>query len=73
MSIATANLVPLDELAENSVVFLKHDLSSEGLAKGTQGTIVHVYEGGAGYEVEFGTAGHRPKLVTVEPSDIEPS
>jgi hypothetical protein len=65
---------PLDEvavLAEHSVVSLKHDLSSEGLTKGARGTIVHVYEGGAGYEVEFGTTGHRPKLVTVEPSDIE--
>jgi len=68
---STATLEPLDELAEHSVVCLKHDLSSAGLAKGARGTIVHVDEDGAGYEVEFGMSGQVPKLMTVEPSDIE--
>ena len=58
-------------LPEHAVVSLRHGLKNEGLRKGARGTIVHVYEGGAGYEVEFAKAGQRPKVVTVEPSDIE--
>ncbi|MBL9130974.1 MAG: DUF4926 domain-containing protein [Verrucomicrobiaceae bacterium] len=58
-------------LLEHAVVCLRHGLKNDGLRKGAKGTIVHVYEGGAGYEVEFAKAGGRPKVVTVEPADIE--
>lgn len=56
---------------EHEVVRLLHDLTEHDLRAGAKGTIVHVYEGGAGYEVEFTKVGQRPKVVTVEPSDIE--
>lgn len=58
-------------IAEHAVVRLCHDLSAEGLKVGDTGTVVHVYEGGAGYEVEFIHGRSRPKLLTVEPEDIE--
>jgi len=62
-----------DDIAEHTVVRLKHDLDGDGLKQGETGTVVDVYEGGVGYEVEFLAASPRPKLVTVEPSDIEPA
>jgi hypothetical protein len=57
-------------LAEHSIVCLSRDLG-EGLKAGEIGTIVHVYDGGAGYEVEFLRGRERPLLMTVEPEDIE--
>lgn len=56
---------------ELAVVRLRHDLEEECLKAGERGTIVHVYEGGSGYEVEFIKGRERPLLVTVEPADIE--
>ena len=58
-------------LPEQTVVSLRHGLENEELRKGARGTIVHVYEGGAGYEVDFTEAGQLRKVVTVELSDIE--
>lgn len=58
-------------LPEHAVVRLRHDLKTDGLKAGDMGTIVHVYEGGSGYEVEFIQGRKRPKLVTVEPADLE--
>lgn len=56
-------------LAEHAVVRLARDL--ESVRAGEVGTIVHVYEGGAGYEVEFQNGHERPLVLTVEPEDIE--
>lgn len=58
-------------LPEHALVRLLHALKADGLRAGARGTIVHVYAGGAGYEVEFVKAGQRPKVVTVEPADLE--
>jgi hypothetical protein len=58
-------------LPEHAVVRLRHQLKADGLKAGDRGTIVHVYEHGSGYEVEFIHGRKRPKLVTVEPADIE--
>ena len=40
-------------IREHDSVALTRDLPAEGLVKGDVGTVVHVYEGGAAYEVEF--------------------
>ena len=40
-------------LAEHSMVTLMRDVPNEGLRRGALGAIVHVYPGGAAYEVEF--------------------
>ena len=58
-------------LLDHSVVRLRHALKADDLKAGDTGTIVHVYEGGTGYEVEFIHGRKRPKLVTLEPADIE--
>jgi hypothetical protein len=44
------------------VVRLRHALKAGDLKAGDTGTIVHVYEGGTGYEVEFIHGRNRPKL-----------
>jgi hypothetical protein len=62
---------PSAPLPEHAIVRLRHALKADGLKAGATGTIVHVYEGGAGYEVEFVSGSKRPKIVTVEPADIE--
>jgi hypothetical protein len=43
-------------ISELDMVVLTRDLSEHGLQKGDVGTIVHVYNVGAAYEVEFVTA-----------------
>ncbi|MGB8432710.1 MAG: DUF4926 domain-containing protein [Burkholderiales bacterium] len=40
-------------IREHDSVALMRDLAAEGLVKGDVGTVVHAYEGGAAYEVEF--------------------
>ena len=40
-------------IGEFERVALTRDLPEEGLVAGDAGTVVHVYEGGKGYEVEF--------------------
>ena len=42
-------------MKEHDSVILTVDLPAEGLATGDIGTIVHVHQGGKGYEVEFMT------------------
>jgi hypothetical protein len=42
-----------------------------GLPAGAEGAIVHVYHGGAGYEVEFLKGRSLPAVVTVTPQEIE--
>lgn len=47
-------------------VVLTRDLPEEGLKAGDVGTVVHVYDGGAGYEVEFfSPSGGTVAVVTV--------
>ena len=40
-------------IKEFDLVTLKQDLAEKGLKQGDVGTVVMVYEGGRGYEVEF--------------------
>ena len=42
-------------IKELDCVALKADLPEYGLAAGDVGAVVHVYEGGRGYQVEFTT------------------
>ncbi len=58
-------------VAEHAMVRLRRDLPDAGIDAGELGSVVHVHEGGGGYEVEFLGGRRRPKLVTVEPADIE--
>ena len=58
-------------ILEHSVVRLHRALPEEGLKAGDLGAVVHVYEGGAGYEVEFLSGRSRPCLVTLTAEDVE--
>jgi hypothetical protein len=61
------------KLNELDMVVLKQDLPQEGLKQGDVGAVVLVYDGGAGYEVEFTTfKGQTLSVVTVEPDAIRP-
>lgn len=42
-------------IKEHDCVVLTKDLSEEGLVAGDIGTVVHIHNVGAGYEVEFAT------------------
>lgn len=54
-------------------VVLTCDLPGEGLIAGDAGTVVHVYEGGKGYEVEFFALNGRTLAVaTVMAEDVRP-
>ena len=60
-------------IAEHSLVVLDCDPPHEKLNRGDVGTVVHVYKGGRGYEVEFVDGGGRTvALVTVEAGDVRP-
>ncbi len=55
------------------IVVLTRDLPEQGLARGDLGTVVHVYQDGRAYEVEFATlTGRTIAVVTLEPSDVRP-
>ena len=55
------------------IVALTRDLPEQGLSIGDIGTIVHVYENGKAYEVEFSPrAGQSLTLVTLEPNALRP-
>ena len=50
---------------------LTQDLRDEGLQAGDIGTVVHIHQGGAGYEVEFMTlAGETVAVATLFPAQI---
>lgn len=52
-------------------VVLNRDLPKENLKAGDVGTVVHVYESGAGYEIEFLTpSGRTIAVATLGASDI---
>jgi hypothetical protein len=58
-------------IKEHDSVVLMQDLTGTSLKAGDVGTIVHVHQGGAGYEVEFVTlAGETITVATLLPSQI---
>ena len=60
-------------IKEHDCVVLTQDLPEEGLRAGDIGTVVHIHEGAAGYEVEFMTlAGETVAVVTLLPSQLRP-
>lgn len=69
-TIQETGLVDPAALPEHSRVRLLRAVPKAGLAKGAEGTIVHVYEEG-GYEVEFLGGLKRPVVLTLEADEIE--
>jgi hypothetical protein len=60
-------------IAEHSLVVLDCEPPHDKLNRGDVGTVVHVYKGGRGYEVEFVDGGGRTvALVTVNAGDVRP-
>lgn len=60
-------------IGEFKRVALTRDLPEEGLVAGDAGTVVHVYEGGKGYEVEFfALNGRTIAVATVMADDVRP-
>ena len=60
-------------IAEHSLVVLDCEPPHEKLNRGDVGTVVHVYKGGRGYEVEFVDGGGQTvALVTVGADDVRP-
>lgn len=60
-------------IKEHDPVILTIDLPSEGLAAGDIGTIVHVHNGGEGFEVEFMTLdGQTVAVSTLLASQVRP-
>ncbi|MEK7676502.1 MAG: DUF4926 domain-containing protein [Verrucomicrobiota bacterium] len=60
-------------IKEHDRVVLTAPVPDEGLEPGDVGTVVHVYEDGGAYEVEFVTLdGHTAAVVTVEATQVRP-
>lgn len=60
-------------IKEHDLVVLTQDLPEERLAAGDVGTVVHIHEGGRGYEVEFMTlSGQTVAVATVMASQVRP-
>lgn len=60
-------------IKEYDRVVLNTPLPSEGLEPGDVGTVVHVYEDGKAYEVEFVTLdGHTAAVATLDASKVRP-
>jgi uncharacterized protein DUF4926 len=60
-------------IKEHDRVVLNAPLTNEGLEPGDVGTVVHVYEDGKAYEVEFVTLdGHTAAVATVEATQVRP-
>jgi hypothetical protein len=58
---------------EHDRIVLTEALPNEGLEAGDVGTVVHVYEDGEAYEVEFLTLdGQTAAVATVEASQVRP-
>jgi uncharacterized protein DUF4926 len=61
-------------IKEHDFVVLTEDLPKEGLKAGDVGTVVHIHENGAGYELEFMTlAGETIAIVTLLASQVRPA
>ena len=60
-------------IADQDRIVLTTDLPDDHLASGDVGTVVHVYAGGAAYEVEFFTLdGHTAAVVTIDAAHVRP-
>ena len=58
---------------ELDTIVLSHDLKEHSLTRGDVGAVVHVYENGKAYEVEFVTGeGKTIAVVTLTNKDIRP-
>ena len=59
------------KIKELDIVVLNKDIKKYALVKGDVGTIVHVYEKGKAFEVEFiETSGYTVAVLTLKSSDI---
>jgi len=60
-------------IKEHDCVVLTQDLPSEGLQAGDVGTVVHIHQGGDGYEVEFVTlTGRTVAVATAMAAQVRP-
>lgn len=60
-------------IKEHDRIVLKNAIAPEGLEAGDVGTIVHIYNDGLAYEVEFTTLnGDTAAVVTVEAAQVRP-
>jgi Domain of unknown function (DUF4926) len=60
-------------IKEHDCVVLTADLTDEGLKAGDVGTVVHIHNAGAAYEVEFITlAGNTVAVATVDATKLRP-
>jgi hypothetical protein len=60
-------------LAEHSMVVLNRDVLDAGLHAGDVGAVVHVYQQGVAYEVEFVDGdGATVALMTLDATDVRP-
>ena len=58
-------------IKEHDCIVLNEDLPEEGLEAGDIGTVVHVHQNGAGYEVEFMTlTGETITVATLTASQV---
>ena len=61
----------MSSIAEHAVVVLTRDLPEHHLRSGDVGAVVHVYDGGKAYEVEFVSGvGQTLAVETLGPTDI---
>ena len=60
-------------IREHDCVVLTQDMPDEGLQAGDIGTVVHIHQAGAGYEVEFMTlAGETIAIATLLAAQVRP-
>ncbi len=60
-------------IKEHECVVLTQDLPDEELTAGDVGTVVHIHQAGAAYEVEFVTlTGQTVAVATVQASQLRP-
>lgn len=60
-------------LSEHTRVRLRDSESCEQFGAGAEGTIVHVYDDGATFEIEFAPSGGRPRrVITLDRDAIDP-
>ena len=58
-------------IAEHHRIVLRENVKEHGLKAGDVGTVVHVYSGGKGYEVEFvSLTGETAAIVTLSASQV---
>lgn len=60
-------------IREHDCVVLTADIPDESLQAGDIGTVVHIHQNGAGYEVEFMTlTGETVAIATLLPAQVRP-